>query len=455
MDPSLQERALNNSFFCEYAWLGGDDVTANVLITVENDRITAVTPDAQCPPAARRLTGLTMPGFANAHSHVFHRAIRGRGQQGVDSFWAWRNLMYSVAGTLTPDSLYELALATYAEMSLAGVTSVGEFFYVHHDPAGRRYSNPNIMGETVIQAAEDAGLRITLLDTCYLQGGVDGRQLTGVQQRFTDGSWENWAKRVGELKETATARAGAAIHSVRAVPRHALGPVAAFARAHNMPVHAHVSEQPAENQDCLDVYGLTPTQLLAEAGVLGADMTSVHATHLTEKDVASYGATGTSICMCATTERDLADGVGPAGQLLEAGARLCVGSDAHMMIDLLEEGRAIELDLRLTSGSRGHVNAAQIADAITAGGAHSLGWDAGSIAAGKLADFTVIDLLSPRTAGAASGEMLPHIIFAAAAADVRTVIRGGKIVVDQGTNIRVPDTGAELNKAISKVIGAL
>ncbi len=446
---------MSNLFFCEYAWLGGGDVTANVLLTVQDDRITQVSANVECPPAARRLAGLTMPGFANAHSHVFHRAIRGRGQHGVDSFWAWRKLMYSVAGTLNPDSLYELALATYAEMSLAGATSVGEFFYVHHDPDGRRYSNPNIMGETVIRAAEDAGLRITLLDTCYLQGGVDGRRLTGVQQRFADGSWENWAERVGQMKDTATARIGAAIHSVRAVPRHALGPVAEFARAHSMPLHAHVSEQPAENQECLNVYGLTPTQLLSEAGVLGEAMTSVHATHLTEQDIAAYGSTGTAICMCATTERDLADGVGPAGKLSRAGARLCVGSDAHMMIDLLEEGRAIELDLRLTSGSRGHVGAAQIAEALTAGGAHSLGWDAGSIAVGKLADLTVIDLQSPRTAGAVSGDTLPHVIFAASGADVRTVIRGGSLVVDEGKNVRVPDTGYELNKAITNVFSSL
>ncbi len=446
---------MTSSFFAECAWLGGDTVTANVLITVDAGRVTSVSAGADCPAGARRLAGLTMPGFANAHSHVFHRAIRGRGQQGVDSFWSWRDLMYSVAGTLNPDSLYELALATYAEMSLAGVTSVGEFFYVHHDPDGRPYANPNIMGETVARAAEDAGLRITLLDTLYLQGGVDGREVAGVQKRFSDGSWEQWAARVGQLKDTATFRSGAAIHSVRAVPRPALAPVADFARANGMPLHAHVSEQPAENQESLDVYGLTPTKLLHEAGVLGADMTAVHATHLTEADIAAYGSTGTNICMCCTTERDLADGVGPAGALLAAGAGLCVGSDAHMMIDLLEEGRAIELDHRLVTGRRGHVGVAQIAESLTSGGARSLGWDAGSIAPGKLADFTVIDLLSPRTAGAATGEMLPHVIFAAAGADVRTVVRGGVVVVDEGRNLRVPNTGQALDAAIGKIMASL
>lgn len=444
-----------NSFFCDYAWLGGDTVTADVLITVDGDKIASVTAGTPCPAGARRLSGLTMPGFANAHSHVFHRAIRGRGQQGVDSFWSWRDLMYSVAGALTPNSLYELALATYSEMSLAGVTSVGEFFYLHHDPDGHPYADPNIMGEAVVRAAQDAGLRITLLDTLYLQGGVDGREVAGVQKRFSDGSWEQWAARVGMLRGSDTFRPGAAIHSVRAVPRPALAPVAAFARSHAMPLHAHVSEQPAENRESLDVYGLTPTQLLQEAGVLGADMTAVHATHLTDGDIAAYGASNTTICMCCTTERDLADGVGPAGRLLGAGAGLCVGSDAHMMIDLLEEGRAIELDHRLVSGRRGHVSVAQIAGSLTSGGARSLGWDAGVIAPGKLADLTVIDLQSPRTAGATAGEILPHVIFAATASDVRTVVRGGSVVVDDGRNLRVPDTGQTLAAVIGKIMGAL
>ncbi len=446
---------MGNPFFCERAWLGGDTVASNVLITVDGGRITSVTPDTECLSGARVLTGLVMPGFGNAHSHVFHRAIRGRGQQGVDSFWSWRDLMYQVAGALTPDSLYELALATYSEMSLAGVTSVGEFFYVHHDKDGRPYANPNEMGHAVVRAAEDAGLRITLLDTVYLQGGVDGRELVGVQKRFSDGTWEKWAERVSLLQGTETFRPGAAIHSVRALPREALGPVAEFARAHGMPLHAHVSEQPAENKESLDVYGLTPTELLARAGVLGPDMTSVHATHLTDADIAAYGASTSTICMCTTTERDLADGVGPAGRLLDAGASLCVGSDAHMVIDLLEDARAIETDLRLLTGRRGHVGVAAIAEALTEGGARSLGWDAGVIAPGKLADFTVIDLHSPRTAGATNGELLPHVMFAATSADVRTVIRGGDVVVDEGQNLHVPDTGRALETAINKIMSSL
>ncbi len=438
--------------FAEYAWIGGDTPAQNVLVNVVGDRIGSVTPDASKPSGATWLPGLTLPGFVNGHSHVFHRAIRGHGQRGVGSFWGWRDLMYQVAGKLNPDTLYELARATYAEMSLAGITSVGEFFYLHHDPQGRPYSNPNEMGHAVVRAAEDAGLRITLLDTCYLQGGVNGRQLEGVQKRFSDGSWESWAERVAELPTTATARPGTAIHSVRAVPRSSFKPIAEFARSRSMPIHAHVSEQPAENRETLDVYGMTPTAILEEAGVLGADMTAVHATHLKSADIEAYGRTRSTICMCCTTERDLADGVGPAGELRKAGASLSVGSDAHMMIDLLEEARAIELDLRLTTGSRGHLGIGELTEALTSGGSDSLGWDAGRIEPGCLADFAVVDLTAPRTAGARSGDVLAHVLFSAQASDVRTVIRGGETVVEDFRSLRVPETGVELDRVIGSLM---
>lgn len=143
-------------FHAEFAWLGGTAAEADVLIETDGDRITAVTPGVPAPPGARRLPGLTMPGLANTHSHVFHRAIRGHSQSGVADFWRWRDLMYGVAERLDPDLLYELALATYAEMALSGITSVGEFHYVHHGPDGRRYRDHNAMGRAVVRAANDS-----------------------------------------------------------------------------------------------------------------------------------------------------------------------------------------------------------------------------------------------------------------------------------------------------------
>lgn len=441
-------------FHAERAWLGGDSVATDVLIEVTGEVITSVIPDAPAPRDAARLPGLTMPGLANTHSHVFHRAIRGRSQSGVADFWAWRDLMYGVADRLNPDTLYTLARATYAEMALSGITSVGEFFYLHHDTGGARYSDPNALGRAAAAAARDAGLRITLLDTCYLQADVTGKPLEGTQRRFGDGSWEGWASRVDELTDTGMLRVGAAIHSVRAVPPQAIAGVARYARTRTLPLHVHLSEQPAENQACADQFGVTPTALLHQNGVLARMTTAVHATHLTDDDIELLGSTGTGISMCCTTERDLADGVGPAARLAAAGSPLCVGSDAHMAIDLWEEARAIELDERLISGARGHLPVPALANALTGNGAASLGWDAGRIAPGALADLVTVRLESPRTAGARAGDVLAHVLFAATAADVSTVVVGGRTIVADGVHQGI-DVGHELEQAISSVLSPL
>lgn len=439
-------------FHAEQAWLGGERPERSVLIEVTGDRITAVTADSPAPPDATALPGLTMPGLANTHSHVFHRAIRGHSQSGVADFWAWRDLMYAVADRLDPDNLYDLARATYAEMALSGVTSVGEFFYVHHRRGGGRYDDPNELGRAVAAAARDAGLRITLLDTCYLQADVDGGALQGVQRRFGDGDWGGWAARVDSLVDSHRLKVGAAIHSVRAVPREALAPVADYARSRTMPLHLHLSEQPAENEACNRRYGLTPTELLHAEGVLGDGTTAVHATHLTRHDIGLLGSSHTAISMCCTTERDLADGVGPAVELHAEGSPLCVGSDAHMVIDLWEEARAIELDERLVSGRRGHLSAPTLAAALTTNGASALGWDAGELRPGRLADFVTVRLDSPRTAGARSGDVLAHSLFSATAADVDTVVVGGETIVSAGAHRAVPDVGPCLERAIAAVL---
>ena len=439
-------------FFAELAWLGGVTPAADVLIKTLNDRIVNVQQGVPEPADAVRLDGLTLPGLANTHSHVYLRALRGHTQSGVADFWAWRQLMYQVANRLNPDSLYDLAYATYVEMALSGITSVGEFHYVHHDVNGSSYADPNEMSHAVIRAATDAGLRITLLDTCYLQGDILGSPLSGVQRRFGDKSWENWSERVEALAETTHSKTGAAIHSVRAVPRSAFAPIAEFATRRNLPLHVHVSEQPAENDASLDAYGMTPTELLADAGVLGRGTTAVHATHLTATDINLLGKSGTTISMCCTTERDLADGVGPATQLARAGSPLAVGSDAHMVIDLWEEARAMELDERLVTGIRGHLMIDELLTALTRSGSSSLGWDAGRIAPGALADMVTVALDSPRTAGARAGDPLAHVIFAATGSDVSNVIVGGVDIVENGRHLRADRPGALLESAIEAVL---
>ena len=425
-----------------------DGVAADVRIRVAEGRIAAIergTPQ----PSDVRLPGLVLPGFANTHSHAFHRALRGRTHESPDgapgTFWTWRRQMYDLSERLDPDSYFALARATYAEMALAGVTSVGEFHYLHHARGGRPYDDPNAMGTALAAAAADAGVRLTLLDACYLANGLatDGPlPLEPAQLRFSDGGAEAWAERVSQLRESKGLRVGAAIHSVRAVPRAQLPIVVAAAR--ERPLHVHLSEQPSENEQCLAAYGRTPTQVLDDCGALGPATTAVHATHLIDTDVAALGRTRTAVSMCPTTERDLADGIGPARALRDAGCPVVLGTDQHALIDMLEEARALEMDERLATGERGRFRPVELVAALTVDGHRSIGWpDAGELAPGRRADLVALRLDSPRTAGADPAQA----VLAASAADVDTVLVDGRVVVSEGHH-RLGDIGALLGDAL-------
>jgi formiminoglutamate deiminase len=444
------------TYVCELAWLGpGRGTAADVVVEVAERRFVRVEPGAPAPADAEQLRGLVLPGLADAHSHAFHRALRGRTHRGRGSFWTWRELMYEVAGRLTPDAYLTLARAAFAEAALAGSTTIGEFHYLHHDRDGRAHADPNEVGHALVQAAREAGVRLTLLDTCYLAGGI-GQPVTGVQRRFDDGDAGAWAARVEDLHRTYATDddvvVGAAAHSVRAVPRDALPVVAAWARSHDAPLHVHVSEQPAENDACQQAYGATPTQVLADADALGPRTSAVHATHLTDRDVELLGTSGTTACLCPTTERDLADGVGPARRLLDAGARLSFGADSRAIVEPFEEARATELDLRLVTGERGHLEVAELAVALTADGHTSLGFpDAGRLEVGARADLVAVRLDSVRTAGTDVAHALDTVLFAGAAADVTDVVVDGRRVVRDGEH-RLGEVGRLLADAIGDVL---
>ena len=423
-------------YWCEHAWLPSG-VRTGVLVSA-TDVVTEVSFVDAPPPGARRLAGLVLPGFANAHSHAFHRALRGRTHADGGTFWTWRTAMYRLAARLDPDNYLRLARAVYAEMAAAGVTCVGEFHYVHHPAGGGRYADPNAMGEALRQAAADAGIRITLLDTCYLAGGID-TPLAPEQARFSDGSVEAWASRIAEQRDTSHARAGAAIHSVRAVPRADLPAV--VEAAGERPLHVHLSEQPAENEACRLAYGATPAELLHEAGALTARTTAVHATHLSTKDIQLLGGAGTGACFCPTTEADLADGIGPARELADAGAPLSLGSDQHAVIDPLLEARALEHGERLRTGRRGRFTPAELVAALT--NHASLGWpSAGRLEVGAPADLVAVDLSSPRTAGSLPAQA----VLAATAADVRTVVASGRIIASDGRHELLDDLGPAIEE---------
>jgi len=461
-------------WLADLAWLPGQGVRRDVLIEADGDRFTSVTPASapattSAPPVTSapsdiiRLRGLTLPGFANAHSHAFHRALRSTTQAGRGTFWTWRERMYDVAARLDPDSYHRLARATFAEMALAGISCVGEFHYLHHQPGGHPYADPNAMGRALVQAAADAGLRITLLDTCYLSGGLAEEgllPLAGTQLRFGDGDAVRWAARATELgcdphgMIAPHAQAGAAIHSVRAVPRGQMHPVVAWAHRFGAPLHVHMSEQRAENEVCQVVYGMSPTRLLYEEDVLGPRTTVVHATHVDDGDLELLSGGQTFACLCPTTERDLGDGLAPARALAAAGCPLTLGSDSHAVVDILEEARGVEYAERLARQARGHFTAEALLRAASTDGHTSLGWpDAGEIAPGARADLVSVSLDSVRTAGAADGVALEAAVFAATAADVTDVVISGRDVVRDGVHLLVPDVPGELSRSIRAVLG--
>ena len=434
-------------YWCEYAWVDSGPVP-RVRVVVDGGRITDVQTDVDPAAGDERLAGVVFPGFANAHSHAFHRALRGRTHDRGGTFWTWRERMYAVAGRLDPDRHLALARAAYAEMALAGVTCVGEFSYLHHPPGGGRYADPNAMSGALIEAARGAGVRLTLLDACYVAGGLDATghvPVDGVQARFSDGDADAWATRVAALPERPGVRIGAAVHSVRAVPADQL-PVVARA-ATGRPLHVHLSEQPAENDACAAHYGRTPTGLLHERGVLGPGTTAVHAVHLTDGDVAALAATGTAVCACPSTEADLADGIGPFRALRNAGVPLCLGSDQHATVDLLAEARLLEAHERLATGERGRFSPAELVGALTVEGHRALGWpDAGRIEVGSRADLVAVRADSPRTAGCAPDQLG----MAAAAADVSTVVVDGTVVVSEGRHVL-----GDVGRLLAEAIGAL
>jgi formiminoglutamate deiminase len=441
------------TYFADAAWLSPPGqparIARSVLIEIDDGRFTAVRPDTPAGVAgrARHLPGLTIPGLANAHSHAFHRALRGRTHAGRGTFWTWRERMYAIAGCLDPDSYHRLARAVFGEMVLAGVTCVGEFHYLHHQPNGRPYDDPNAMGHALLTAASEAGLRITLLDALYLTSSVDGRPLTEAQRRFGDADATRWAERVGKIATGPHAKVGVAAHSVRAVPVDAL-PVVAELGA-DRPLHFHLSEQRAENDAALARHGRTPTALLGDYDVLSPTSTAVHATHLTDEDRTLLGDTDTAVCFCPTTERDLADGIGPARALYDSGSPLCLGSDSHAVIDMFEEARALELNERLRTEMRGHFSAEELVAAATVAGHRCLGWpDAGVIAPGARADLVTIGLDSPRVVGA---DPIAVPAFAATASDVRHVVVDGHVVVRDGRHLLL-DVPGELAASIAAVI---
>lgn len=410
-------------------------------------------------PAGARLVRLPgralLPGLVNGHSHAFQRLIRGRTEyvaagHASDDFWSWREAMYRAAENLSPEDVYTASRQAFLEMVLAGITSVGEFHYLHRQADGTPYADRNELALQVIRAARDVGMRIALLRVGYARAGfrvADNPR----QRRFIDGDVETFLSSTAALARATQADAavsvGLAPHSVRAVPREWL---AALASRRDVPVHMHVAEQPKEIEACLAEHGRRPVELLAELGLLGPHFTAVHAVHLTDAEVRLLGSAGANVCACPSTERNLGDGVVPADALAGAGARLCFGSDSQATVDLLEEARQLEGHLRLVRLRRAVLDpgagtqqglAARLFEMATVHGARSLGLPTGALVPGAPADFFTVDVNHPSLVGADSASLLASVVFGAEKAAVREVVVDGRLVVLNGQHPRAEESG--------------
>jgi formimidoylglutamate deiminase len=426
--------------------LAGGEVRAGAALNVREGVVASVGAPEPGLPVVRLPGKAVLPGLVSAHGHSFQRAIRGRTQvrhPGRSDFWSWREAMYGAAARLDPDDVYAVARMAFQELALSGVTAVGEFHYLARDPQGRPYADPERLARLVIRAARETGLRIVLLRVAYARGGA-GRPAEPGQVRFVDATVEEVVASAARLADATRGdpgvRVGLAPHSVRACPADWIGALATEARRRGWPLHVHASEQPAEVEQCRAEHGVTPVGLLERVGALGPQTTAVHAIHLTAADVEALGRARATVCACPTTERDLGDGVVPADALLRAGASLALGVDSHVQVDLLEDARALEGNLRLLRRERGVLAetaadgridglAARLHAIASAGGMRSLGIAGGSLRPDEPADFLAIDLADSSVAGASAGDLLPTVVFSAARTAVTDVFVGGEDVV--------------------------
>ncbi len=311
-------------------------------------------------PAARP----EIPAMVNVHSHAFQRDMRGAAERvsaasATDDFWSWRAAMFDAVAELDPDAMYRVALAVYTEMVNAGYGTVGEFHYVHHQPDGTPYAEPNVMAVAVAEAAREAGIEIVLLPAAYHRNGWrDGADVPpeSGQRRFCDPDVETFLERVDALRSWAAGREGVSVgvaaHSVRAVPTPWLSAIARYAEDHHLVRHVHAQEQPRELEQCQAEHGCSPLALLERHGFLGPRTTVIHAIHVSDPDVERLARTQTIVAACPTTEANLGDGFLPALRYRDAGVRLTIGSDSNVRVDPFEEVRELETLARREGVSR-------------------------------------------------------------------------------------------------------
>jgi formimidoylglutamate deiminase len=462
------------------AWLpdlvyqDGRFVSGLAIVCDAEDRIARISQSPEDLRSARRLHGRAiLPGLVNVHSHSFQRAIRARTEHRTsadrDTFWTWREAMYHAATRLTPEDIYQVARMAFMEMLLSGITTVGEFHYLHHSADGTPYEDRNLLAEQVVRAAHEAGLRIALQRTAYVRAGWQ-KAANPLQARFITLRVEDFIEDTSDLRVSLAGRyapesawVSVAPHSVRAVPLPYLLDVVSYARRHKLKVHMHVSEQPAEIEACESEYGARPFALLSQHQILDASFTAVHAIHITDTEIEFLRESGAKVCACPTTERNLGDGIGPTERLTSRGVGICYGSDSNVQIDLLEDARQLEYHVRLKLLQRAVLAqdtgvdslATRLFESATRVGAESVGAPAGALEPGQLADFFTVDLNDPSIAGAGDDALLSNIVFSAERTAIREVFVGGRPVVEDGRHPLQQEIVARFTEVQRKLWGGL
>lgn len=442
---------MNN--IAEKAWLpdyilqDGRFIADMAILCDPHGRITRLLPASQVSDPLRLPNQALLPGLVNAHSHAFQRVIRARTEYrsaNEDNFWTWREQMYSAASRLGPTDIYQASRMAFLEMALSGITTVGEFHYIHHAPDGQRYADANLLSREVIRAAVDVGIRIVLLRVAYARAGFQ-KDPNPLQVRFIE-SADSYLKAVDslarELSQVELAEVGVAPHSVRAVPFDYLKTVITFAGQQKLPVHMHVAEQPGEVAECISEYGRSPFALLQTEGLLSERFTAVHAIHVTPKAIDAFARTGAHVCACPTTERNLGDGVVPAADYFAGGVKVSLGTDSQVQIDLLEDARELEYHLRLQRRERNVLASDEGRDTLarglfecaTSSGAASLGVTGGLVPGADL-DFFTVDLNDPTLTGSSNDDLLSSIVFSSSRAAICNVVVAGKQIVEDGRHI--------------------
>jgi formimidoylglutamate deiminase len=430
-----------------------DGVIENGVLTVEDGKISALGTGAYDVDLGAVAIA---PGMVNGHSHAFQRLIRGRTEyvladKADDDFWSWRTQMYAAADTLDPAGIEIVSRMTFLEMALSGISTVGEFHYVHHHPGGALYADPNELANRVIQAAQDVGIRINLLRVAYHRGGYN-RGTSPQQARFKDESIELYLERVAALtarwKSSDRVSVGFAPHSIRAVSGPWLSRIAKESEQTGQVIHIHACEQRRELAESITEYGAPPIPVFADRGLLSARTTVVHATHLDERDLDLLQQFKPTVCACPTTERNLGDGFLPTTALFGRDIPVCLGTDSQAQIDLWEDARLLEYHERLRSERRnvlaakesvkrsGHMSrvetGALLWPCLNTNGARALGLDVGSLLPGTAADFVTIDLNDVSMAGTDAQSIVTDLVFSLQTRAVRDVYVGGRAIVTQG-----------------------